>query len=135
MGLDSRVHAVPSQCSIKAPPSAEPTAQALLGEVAATPARPAPGTGPESRAQAGASPGSGLGTCVHAVPSQCSITVCPDPGQQLRPWSCQSPTAQALPGEVAATPNSSLMAKPPGFGLGTCIQVVPFQRTIQVRCA
>jgi hypothetical protein len=59
-----------------------PTAQALLADVAATPARLA------------VVPGLGLGTCFHAVPFQCKMRVLPP----------LVPTAQALLAVMAVTP-------------------------------
>src|SRR5215471_13852199 len=88
----------------------------LVGEVAATPNSPL-------------SVRLGAGTCVHAVPFQCSIKVLllsPSP-VLLRP-----PTAQALVGEMAATPSNPLV-KEWVFGLGTCVHAVPFQCSIKVR--
>ena len=61
-----------------------PTAQALLADVAATPAREPP------------DPGDGLDTCVQEVPFHRRIKV-------LAPLV---PTAQAFVADVAATPNS-----------------------------
>jgi hypothetical protein len=80
------VQAVPSQCSITAFPEAvqNPTAQALAADAVATPVR---------------MPAAGVGTSVHVLPFQCSITV-----TRPRPGHTVPPTAQALPGEEAATP-------------------------------
>ena len=93
LGLGTCFQAVPFQCRIRVlmPPKpwkqfpVQPTAQALLAEVAATPNRAPPPFGV------------GLGTCFQAVPFQCAITVVPG-GPSL------APTAQALLAEVAATP-------------------------------
>src|SRR5690349_750015 len=85
-----------------------PTAQALLGEVAATPEKKS------------ADPlGPGLGTRFQAIPFQCRVSV---------PPSGRLPTAQALLAEVAAMPYRVLL---PTFGLGTCFQAAPFQCTIR----
>src|SRR5260370_21147475 len=132
-GPCTSVHAVPFECSITAPWMAAPTAQALLTEVAATPLRiPSVGRaglrtcrhgGPFQRSISGTLPvfvkvsptaqalvaevavtplssdeipgGVGLLTRAHAAPFQCRITVLP---VKLVP-----PTAQASPGETAAT--------------------------------
>lgn len=69
------------------------TAQALMGEVAATSWRPLEPLGP---------PGLGLCCTLHVLPFQCSTSV--------RDWLplFQAPTAQALVGEVAATLTSLL---------------------------
>ena len=85
MGLGTCFHAVPFQWTIRALPPAAPTAQALLADVAATPAREPP------------DPGEGLGTRVQEVPFQRRIRV-------LAPLPV--PTAQAFLPDVAATPNS-----------------------------
>jgi hypothetical protein len=80
LGLDTRFHAAPFQCTIKVLPLlVEPTAQAFLAEVAATPERPP----------------TGLVTRRHAVPFQCTIRALPPPVE---------PTAHALRAEIAATP-------------------------------
>jgi hypothetical protein len=78
-GLGTCFQLVPFQCRISEPLVSEPTAQALLEEVAATPDRLPPG-------------GLGLSTCCHSMPFQCRIS-------KPRP----PPTAQALRAEVAAT--------------------------------
>jgi hypothetical protein len=58
------------------------------------------------------------------VPFQCRIRV------SVPPLVNRKPTAQAFVAEVAATPLSSPL--PTGFGLRTCFQEVPFQRSIRV---
>ena len=65
--------------------------------------------------------GVGLGTCVQALPSQCSITVWP--------LSLVPPTAQALVAEIAATPFKTV--PPPGSGLGTRVHAAPSQCSIK----
>ena len=75
-------------------PLAEPTAQALLADVAVTPDRLL-------------SAGAGLGTCFHALPFQAMISVLGLLVKQL-----PQPTAQALLAEVAATPDRLLSAGP-----------------------
>jgi hypothetical protein len=100
---------LPFHRSIKVVPVLEePTAQALVADVAATPASAAPPAG------------LGLGTCFHAVPFQRRIKVLPP----------AVPTAQALLADVAATPARE--PPDPGDGLGTCVQEVPFHRRIKV---
>src|SRR5260370_1247150 len=92
----------------------------LAGEVAATPPKK---LSPED--------GLGLGTWVQVVPFQCPGSVwCGwgKPGGKVRPPAPASVAA----GEVPAT---SPLMRPgaPGLGLGTCVQVVPFQCSINVR--
>ena len=94
-----------------------PTAQAVLAEVADTPLRIISVTGPA---------GLGLAACAHLVPFQCRIRVLPVVLVK------ESPTAHALPAEVAATAPSTLSA--PGAGLATWDHFVPFQRRISVFC-
>src|SRR6516225_9706274 len=87
-GLRTCRHALPFHCRTSEWPFCSPTAQTRLAEVAATPLRLSP-----------AGEGFGLGTCRHVLPFQCTISVrltCPE---------SYSPTAQALPEEVAATLN------------------------------
>jgi hypothetical protein len=74
----------------------DPTAQALLAEVAVTPDREDPAPGPS------------LVTRVQAAPFQCMIMV----WDELLP---SSPTAQALQGDSTATPLRKLLS---GLGLG-----------------
>src|SRR5258707_8917058 len=66
----------------------------------------------------------GLGTCVQAVPSQCSTRV-----WSVVPSSAK-PAAEAFAVEVAPTAASWLLD--PGLGLGTCVQELPFQCRIKV---
>jgi hypothetical protein len=87
-GLGIGRQVCPFQCRIRVSPLfVVPTAQALLGEVAATPAR-VPAV---------------LGIGRHVVPFQCRMRVSP---------VLVEPTAQALLGEVAATPERD----PAGLG-------------------
>ncbi len=84
-----------------------PTAQALVAEVAVTPRKLGPA-------------GVGLNTRDHAVPFQCKIR---------SPWLAgakSAPTAQALAGEVALTLNSGPTMEL-GPGAATRDQAVPFQ--------
>ena len=97
-------------------PPVQPTAQALVADVAATPVRMPPPAGV------------GLGTHFHTVPFQRRISVL-QPRQVPARWSVY-PTAQALPADVAATPLRKLSGA--GAGLGTRFHAVPFQRTIRV---
>src|SRR6516225_2486868 len=124
-GLATCFHAVPFQCTIMVwvvPPVgpkqwlAQPTAQALRAEVAATPL------------SAPILASAGLGIRVQAVPFQCRITVCGL--TEERKQKAVQPTAQALRAEVAATLLRVLPS--PGLGLGTRLQVVPFQCKISV---
>jgi hypothetical protein len=110
LGLGTRVQAVPFQCRIRVLVlPMEPTAQALLAEVAAMADR----TLWEGRF--------GAGTCLQAVPFQCRIKVLLLPVE---------PIAQALLAEVAATLYRT--ALPAGLGLATRFQAVPFQCRIRV---
>src|SRR5690348_10672520 len=68
----------------------------------------------------------GVAATCHLVPFHRSISGSP-PGLALVVYS---PAAQALLGEVAATPKRTLGAG--RFGLGTCFQAVPFQCAIRV---
>src|SRR4029453_10422778 len=63
----------------------------------------------------------GVGTMVHAVPSQCSARVLRLPA---------APTAQTSFDAIAATPNKMLSPMP--FGLGTMLQLAPFQWMVRV---
>src|ERR1700733_5329408 len=94
-----------------------PTAQALCRPVADTPNSPLRALPDEL----------GLGTCVHAEPFQCSMTVT-HLGSQLSPRAM--PTAQALLPRVADT--ATTCASPSGVGLGTTVQAWPFQCSIRV---
>jgi hypothetical protein len=152
LGLGICRHVFPFQCRIKVSPLpllVEPTAQALVGEVAVTPER-VPAV---------------LGICRHVFPFQCRINVSPlfvEPTAQalvgevavtpervpaalgicrhVFPFRCRinvfkfgasplQPTAQALVSEVAATLRSSA---PGGLGLGTGFQLAPFQERVSV---
>jgi hypothetical protein len=65
----------------------------------------------------------GLGTALHAVPSQCWMNVLAIPFE-----SQKLPTAHALVADVAATPREA--APELGLELGVTVQEVPFQRSI-----
>jgi hypothetical protein len=96
----------------------DPTAQAFLEEVAATSASMSMLPGP----------GLGLATFDQAVPFQRAISVY----ELVQPLVVQeeSPTAQALLRELAATPNRA--AEAPGSGLASLAHFVPFQWKITV---
>src|SRR5690349_864181 len=69
--------------------------------------------------------GPGSGTAAHVDPPvQCRMSAC------LTVWVLATPTAHALPGALAATPNSRLVT--PGLGLGTARQLRPFQNRVSV---
>src|SRR5262249_9574893 len=99
-----------ARASRKVGPLNEPTAQASVGELAATPSR----LSLELRF--------GLGTCTHLAPFHLRIRV-------FSAWpTAPKPTAQALPAEVAATPLRELsLPGLPRFGLGACRHLRPFQ--------
>src|SRR5947209_714219 len=63
-------------------------------------------------------PALGLGTTLHFVPFQCSISVC-----RIALLFMKSPTAQRFWAETAATPKSSLSLDP-ALGLDTTLQVL-----------
>src|SRR5262249_5885528 len=85
-GLGTILQAEPSQCMINRPEPVSPTAQASLGERAATPCSSPPSL-----------PTAGLGTIFHAAPSQRSIKGSDLP-VELMAW----PTAQVSVPEVDA---------------------------------
>src|SRR5579859_7545961 len=92
-----------------------PTAQISDGETAVTAFRTLPCV----------PPGLGLATCCHARPFQRIINA-----RSVLP-EVYSPTAQARDTDVAATPaRSSLAACPPGSGVLTASQALPFQCSI-----
>src|SRR5258707_13549655 len=99
-GALTRRQLVPFQCSMSGGVQVLtfPTAQTSLVETAATPRR------------ASFELALGLATTLHAVPFQCSVSVC---------WSV-SPTAQTSLAETLAAPLSSF--SDPGLGLGTTLQ-------------
>ena len=112
----------PFQCSTKVWPvlvgdvAEAPTAQAREEDRAAT-------AFSQLKAVLPVPPGFGLGTRTHLVPFQRVIRV-----RAVTPDLADSPTAQALAGDVAATPSNRLPAlNPDGFGLACCFQAVPFQ--------
>ena len=93
------------------PAEENPTAQALVAEVAATPRK------------LGRTAGVGLNTRDQAVPFQCKIR---------SPWAAgakSAPTAQALVAVVALTLNRAPTVEL-GLGVATRDQAVPFQCTI-----
>src|SRR5215467_9414719 len=121
LGVGTFFQAEPFQCRIRVwkamPLEYSPAAQTSPAEVTATLVR---------KLLWDALPGLGLGTRFQAVPFQCRIRV----------WKAvpseYSPTAHALPAELAATPRSWLVrVGPPGSGLGTCFHAVPFQCRIR----
>jgi hypothetical protein len=131
-GLRVCCHFLPFQCSVRVCCTLgrsravySPTAQMLMGEMAAAPYR---AFKPE--------PGSGLGTRLHLVPFQCKMRVRAG-ANPLSPWTePESPTAQALVADVAATALSSEPAvcdPAPGLGVGTTLQAWPRQRSVSVR--
>ena len=102
LGLGTRFQAVPSQCTMSVrgptPLSAKPTAQTSLEETARTPA-----------SSFWMLPGSGPGTTVHDVPSQCSIRALSARRLESLLGSSESkPTAQASHADSTATPWNSL---------------------------
>src|SRR5690349_5066703 len=104
--LCTRFHAVPFQCSARVRvelgvASYEPTAQASVEEVAATPRRAWSTVGP---------PGSGLRTRFQVVPFVSSIRVWKTPLEE-------NPTAHGRASGIAATSSSSFTE--PGFAGGT----------------
>jgi len=113
-GLGTCFQVLPSQCSISVVDkmlllTAEPTAQALDAEVAATAVRPPPWLGEGLRARC------------HRLPFQCKIKVWPP--------TAISPTAQASRADSAATPCRGTKPRPRS-GLGTLDQARPSQRSI-----
>src|SRR5207244_8810 len=106
-GLETTLHLVPSQCSIRllgwGVPGPAPTAQTLVGESAATALTPPNGNG-------------AVGTWLQRVPSQWRLVV---------PPAVRSPTAQTSVLESAETPVISLT--PEKAGLETMLQLVPSQ--------
>src|SRR2546427_599658 len=102
------------------PPSVKssvlPTAQTSLGETAVTPVM--------KLFPLVVGKGFGLGTTLQEVPFQCSVSVAVVPPT--------APTAQASPGEIAATPRRSLRPEPT-LGLATTDHLVPFQCSVSVR--
>src|SRR5690348_9042805 len=96
-------------------PSKEPTAHALVGELAATAFRSL------------LEPGLGLGTCTQLVPFHRRIRV-----RSATPLAAL-PTAHALLAEVAATPLRKLsFPGPPWSGLATCFHAAPVQCRMSV---
>src|SRR5258708_33034096 len=96
-------------------PVKSPTAQTLVGELAATPPRSL------------LVPGLGLATCSHLVPFH----------RRIRVWSPEPlvalPTAHASPEAVVATPLRKLsFPGPPRSGLAVRSHFLPFQRRIRL---
>src|SRR5215472_8124375 len=126
VGLGTLVHLAPFHCAIRVvmaalaptPFTVAPTAQALVADTAATPARMPPGA-----------PRPGLGVCAQAVPFHPSINGVLNP---LGVAQSIQPTAQARPTETAATPRRVSGLGNSGLGLGTCFHVVPFHYKINV---
>jgi hypothetical protein len=120
--------ALPSQCSSTALPgydarsgTAPPTAQTSLLEIAATALSERLMAGPD---------GVGDGTMLHVLPFQCSASVA-YAGDEF-PFALK-PTAQTSLLATAATPRSALWVPLPGaFGVGTTLQLVPFQCSARV---
>ena len=120
-GLGTRCHDVPSQWSVSVRSSNAlvnhvPTAHTSSGAIAVT-----------ADSEFGNEPLFGLGTTVHAMPSQCSMSVlpgapCPYP-----------PTAQTSSAARAVTPLRSPPAGWPAFGLITRVHEVPSQCSMSVR--
>src|SRR5438105_3914447 len=101
------VDTLPSQCSVSVWSVAMPTAQMSVEEIAAIACKrlSRPGT-------------LGLGTMVHALPSQCSTSVCRAPIEPI------APTAQTLLADRAATP-LSVLSPWSELGLATTRQARP----------
>src|SRR5262249_44039588 len=91
-----------------------PTAHRSVGEMTATPFSPL------------SVPGLGLATTLQLVPFQCSASVCPVP-VVLR----NRPTAHTSLAETAAAA-ARLLNPVLALGLGTVLQLVPFQCSISV---
>src|SRR5580700_3761355 len=114
------LHAVPFQCSINVenPPalSVEPTAQMLVAEIAAMPAKTLP-----------AGSAAGDGTTDQEVPFQCSIRLCPAP-----PGVATLPTAHTSAADTVTA--CSRVSSPAGSGAAAVIdQAFPFQCSISAR--
>src|SRR3954447_18091349 len=99
-----RCQAVPSQCSMRGPPSEEqqPTVQTSEGPLAPTPVRDARDV----------PSGLGLGTLTQRCPSQCRTN-------ELIRVSVWDPTAQTSVAETALTPASPLLPVRSRLRLGT----------------
>src|SRR5688572_21488800 len=95
-----------------------PTAQPSFAELAST----------AYSALSPAVPGLGLGTICQLVPSQRRVNVVWSRALPLEVL----PTAHAFDGEMATTPLSTL-SRLSGFGLGTMLQLLPFQCSMSVR--
>ena len=64
-----------------------------------------------------------LGTMLHAMPSQCNVSVC----GAVNDVGCCVPTAHTSSEAIAVTAASPLSTSGPTFGLGTWLQAAPFQ--------
>src|SRR5215469_15027982 len=121
-GLATCAHLWPFQRRINGwpvvPLSKEPTAQASVADTVRTALSAAP------------FPGLGLATRAQAWPSQCRIRGRRPPAARLIPGAL-SPTAQMSVGDCARTP-FRMLSIPATFGLGTTVQVEPFQCSVSV---
>src|SRR5690348_373148 len=126
VGLDTLVHPAPFHRAIRVvmvslaptPLSVPPTAQALVAETAATPARMPP-----------VLPRPVMGVCAQALPFHPSIN---GPLNPLAVAQVVQPTAQARPAETTATPRRASGLGAWGLGLGACFHTVPVHRKISV---
>src|SRR5262249_15133780 len=123
-GLDTMVHAFPSQCSMSVwnavPVSKNPTAQASVADVPTTPSR-----------KLFCWLTLGLSTTLHLLPFQCSTEVWFTwVGPNTARWN---PTAQTSSAEVADT-RVNVLTNGPTFGLFTVDHVVPLKCSIRLTC-
>src|SRR5690348_3859922 len=109
-GLGTTAQLVPFHRSVSVPLPLSPTAHTSVVDTAATPRSSDPEPVP---------PGLGLGTMLHAVPSQCSVSVWNTVPALVEIW--KSPTAQTSLAEMAVTPVRRLFPVP-SLGLGTMAQ-------------
>src|SRR6266571_1923786 len=117
-GVDTRDHRRPFQCAARVVATAlVPTAHTSFGATAAIPV-PNCSVPPE-----------GGWTALHDVPSKCSNS------KMFSSTLCSHPTAHRSPGPAAAMALSTSPEFPvtAGFGLGTMLQLVPSQCSINVR--
>src|SRR6516162_1201636 len=117
MGLETMLQLVPSQCSTKVPLGLPPTAQTLLGEIAATSLSSVPST-----------VAVGVETTLQLLPFQCSVNDSPASGLS---GPCLNPTAQTSLLAAAATPRKSAVGgtgPPLGTnGVETTLQLLPLK--------